>query len=72
MEKSWSDCRISINKHRRNKGNRKLPLGKHHSKICCRKEPLMDAKITVKKRIFVISTYVSIFSVTKEKLVTLY
>lgn len=26
---------------------------KHHSNHCCRKEPLIDAKIMMKKRIFV-------------------
>lgn len=65
--KSSSDCRISINKHRKNEGNRKLPLGKHLSKNGYRKEPLMHVKIMMKKDICVISKCLSSFLVRKEK-----
>lgn len=35
-----------VNKDKRNNGNRKSPLGKHHNNNCCRQEPATDAKIS--------------------------
>lgn len=41
--------RIPINKHRRNDGSRKSPLGKPHSKTCCKPESSVGAKSSRQK-----------------------
>lgn len=41
--------RIPINKYKCKEGLGKSPLGQHHSNICCRQDPLMDANISGQK-----------------------